>query len=92
MNPRTTAILATVVAILACGCPGLFGIFMGGMFALISFMPGADINMFGSSDPQSALTFGAATLCVSAGMVLIAVAVIFFSWRRSAKPPAVPGP
>jgi hypothetical protein len=58
MNKRTTAIVVTVISVLLCACPGLFALFMGGMFALVSFIPGADIDVFGSSDPQSALTFG----------------------------------
>ncbi len=84
MNQKTSSIIITAVSILACGCPGLFAMFMGGMFALISFMPGADIDVFGSSDPQSALTFGLGGLCLGLIFVLIAAAAIFFAWRRKA--------
>jgi uncharacterized membrane protein len=82
MDKKTVAIIATVVAILLCGCPGLFSLFLGGMFALISFIPGANIDVFGSSDPRSALNFGIGGLCVGIVFVLIAVAAIFFAWRR----------
>jgi hypothetical protein len=58
MDRRTVAILITVAAVLLCACPGLFGAFMGGMFALAGLVPGADIDVFGSSDPQSALMMG----------------------------------
>ena len=88
MHPRTTAILVTVVALLACACPGLFGLFMGGMFALVSFIPGADIDMLGSTDPQSALTFGLGLLCVSGLALLLGAAATILAWRRSAKPAA----
>ena len=39
---RTTAIAITVAIIVLCACPGLFSMLMGGMFAVISFMPGAE--------------------------------------------------
>ena len=82
MNNKTTAIVVTVAAILLCGCPGLVSLFMGGMFALTSAIPGANIDVFGSSDPRSALNMGIAGLCVGLVFVLIAAAAIFFSWRR----------
>ena len=88
MDKKTTAIIVTVVSVLLCACPGLFALFMGGMFALVSFIPGADIDVFGSSDPQSALTFGIGGLCTGAVFVLIAAAAIFLVWRR--KPGIVP--
>jgi len=70
-------------AILLCGCPGLFSLLLGGMFALISFVPGANIDIMGSSDPRSALNFGIGGLCVGIVFVLIAAAAIFFAWRRN---------
>jgi len=82
MNKKTVAIIVTVAAILLCGCPGLFSLFFGGMFALISFIPGANIDVMGSSDPRSALNFGIGGLCVGSVFVLIAAAAIFFAWRR----------
>ena len=86
MDKKTTAIVVTVAAILLCGCPGLFSLFMGGMFALVSFIPGANIDVFGSNDPSSALNVGIAGLCVGIVFVLIAAAAIFFSWRRRSGP------
>lgn len=82
MDKRTTSILVTVAAVLLCGCPGLFSLLFGGLFALISFIPGADIDMFGSRDPQSALTFGIGGLCLGLIFLLIAATAIFFAWRR----------
>ena len=83
MDKRMVAIIITVVAIALCACPGLFSLFMGGMFALVSFIPGADIDIFGSTDAQSALTFGIGGLCLGAVLVVIAAAVIFVAWRRT---------
>jgi uncharacterized membrane protein len=82
MDKKVVAIIITVVAILLCACPGLFSLFMGGLFALVSFIPGADIDVFGSTDPQSALNFGIGGLCTGLVLVLVAAVVIFIAWRR----------
>jgi uncharacterized membrane protein len=82
MDKKTTAILVTVLAIVLCACPGLFALFFGGMFALVSVIPGANIDMFGSSDPQSALNFGIGGLAVGLVLVLIAVVAIILAWRH----------
>jgi hypothetical protein len=82
MNQRTTAIVLTVAVIVLCACPGVFGLFMGGLFAVVSFVPGAEIDMMGSSDPQSALNFGLGGLCGGALLLAVAAAVIYFAWRR----------
>jgi len=74
MDKRTTSIILTVVAVLLCGCPGLASFCGGAMFAIVSFIPGAEIDVFGSSDPQSALIFGVASLCI--GIIFIAIPVI----------------
>ena len=54
MDKRTTGIIATIAAVLLCGLSGLFSVCIGFMIALVGFIPGAEIDMFGSSDPQSA--------------------------------------
>ena len=82
MDKRMTSIVVTVASVLLCGCPGLFSLLFGGMFAVVSLIPGADIDMFGSRDPQSALTFGIGGLCLGIVFLLIAAAAIFFTWRR----------
>ncbi len=90
MDKRTVAIIVTVAALLLCGCPGLLGVFMGGMFAIVSFVPGASIDVMGSSNPQSALGFGLGSLCVGLVAVLIAVVAIVLAWRRSRASGSVP--
>jgi uncharacterized membrane protein len=82
MDKRAVAIIVIVLAILLCACPGLFSLFMGGLFALISFIPGADIDIFGSTDPQSALNFGLGGLGTGFVLVLVAAVVIFIAWRH----------
>jgi hypothetical protein len=87
MDKRTTGIIVTVVAVLLCGCPGLISLCMGSMFALVGFIPGSDIDIGGSSDPQSAILTGVGMVC--AGIIFIAIPAVvgFFMLRR--KPEAV---
>lgn len=82
MDKRTIAILVTVAGLLLCGCPGALSLFAGLLFALISFIPGAEIDVFGSSEPQAALTFGIGAIVVGLIMVAVAAGAIFLVWRR----------
>jgi len=88
MDKRQTGIIATVVTALLCGCPGLFAFCWGSMAVVISFMPGAEIDVLGSSDPASATTMGIVFLCLSIIFIAIPIAVGFFMLRR--KPEAMP--
>jgi hypothetical protein len=87
MDKKTTGIIATVAAVLLCGCPGLFMCFFGSTSILASQIPGADIDVMGSSDPASAMTMGLIFLCLSFIFILIPIAVGFFMLRK--KPEAV---
>lgn len=71
MKDRNTSIIFTVIAVILCGCPGLVGLCLGATYTLVGFVPGADIDMFGSSEPRSAITFGLVTL--GASLIFIAV-------------------
>ena len=86
MDKKTTGIIVTLVAMLFCGCPGLVILFWGGLMAIISFIPGAEIDIMGSSDPQSALTTGIGGVCV--GIIFIAIAVIVSVLMLRKKPAA----
>ncbi len=79
---RTPAIIATVATGLLCGCPGLFACLWGVIAAAASFVPGAAIDIGGSSDPTAALLTGATTICIGIILVAIPVAVGFFTLRR----------
>jgi uncharacterized membrane protein len=82
MDRRTGAIIAVAVTALLCGCPGLVLLFAGFLSGVISFIPGAEINIFGSTDPRAALTTGIGMLCV--GVLLIAIPfVIGFAMLRN---------
>lgn len=82
MDKKTTGTIATVATALLCGCPGLFGLCIGAISTLASFVPGADIDIFGSNAPSSALTMGLVSLC--GGVILIAIPVVvgFLTLRK----------
>lgn len=82
MENRNTAIIVTIVAVLLCGCPGLIAACMGLMFAVIGNVPGADIDIFGSSDPQSAMITGIVMLCVGILFIIVPIVVGFITLRR----------
>ncbi len=82
MDKRTTGIVATVVAALLCGCPGIFSLCWGGIAAIVSFVPGADIDIGGSADPQAALFTGIGALCGGLLLIAIPIAVGFFTLRN----------
>ncbi len=74
MDRRTTGIIITVVAVLLCGCPGLLSLFAGGLFAIISRVPGANIDIYGSNDPTSALYTGLVGVCL--GLIGLAIPIV----------------
>lgn len=80
---RQTALVLTLASAVLCGCPGLFAAFAGLLFSVISFIPGAEIDVFGSSDPASALRFGLGGLCSGIVLLVIPLGVWFFTLRRA---------
>ncbi|MDD2694775.1 MAG: hypothetical protein PHS96_02975 [Anaerolineales bacterium] len=88
MDKKTTGIIATVVTALLCGCPGLAAVCWGALAAIASFVPGADIDIMGSRDPQSALTTGLGALCLGIVFIAIPVVVGFVTLRK--KPDETP--
>ena len=93
MNNKNTGMIALIAAVLLCGCPGLLAFCWGSLTAVISFIPGADINIGGSSDPQAALFSGLGSLCLGILFIAIPVAVGVFTLRKKpemseATPPA----
>ena len=78
---KNTGLIATIATAVLCGCPGLFSCFMGLMFSVISFVPDAEIDVFGSSDPTSALMFGVGEICVGLILIAIPIAVWYFMMR-----------
>jgi hypothetical protein len=82
MDKKTVGIIGLVVAILFCGLPGLCGLCMGPLYAIIGLIPGSEIDIFGSSEPSSAIGYGIGTFCVSVLFVAIPVLVWYFAIRK----------
>ena len=89
MDKKQVGIIATIATALCCGCPGLFSMCWGGLAAVISFMPGADIDIGGSSDPQAALFTGIGALC--GGIIFLAIPIVvgFVMLRKKPEEAAV---
>jgi hypothetical protein len=82
MNNRNTTLIATIVAVVLCGCPGLFGLCFALTSVFASFVPNAQIDVLGSSDPQSVTAMGLVSLCLSVIALAVPVGVWFFMRRR----------
>jgi hypothetical protein len=82
MENRTVGIIATIATVLLCGCPGLAAACFGALSALASFVPDAEIDMFGSSDPKAALGYGIGFLCVGLIFVVIPIVVGIVTLRK----------
>jgi len=88
MDKKQTGIIATVATALLCGCPGLFAMCFGLASAFASQIPGAEIDMLGSSDPQVALLSGIGALCLGIIFVIIPIVVGIVTLRK--KPEETP--
>ena len=80
MQNKTIGIVATLVTALACGCASLFSCIWG--FLIARGTP-FDVTSNGTTTPQTfPPTIGYVLLCLSVVMILIPVAVGFFTLRR----------
>lgn len=79
---KRTATIVTIVAAVLCGCPGLIGLCLGGTSVLASFIPNAQIDVFGSNDPRSATTMGFVFLCLSLIFIAIPIVIGFVTLRK----------
>jgi len=85
MQNRTIGIIATVVTAIVCGCASLFSCIFG--FTIAGGTP-LNVTANGVTTPQTlSPTIGYVLLCLSLFMILVPVAVGFFTLRR--KPEAV---
>ena len=80
MSNRNASMIATIVTAVLCGCPGFLGLCFGGISLLESFVPGAQIDVFGSSDPRSAAAMGLVTLCI--GVIFVTIPIVVWSVTR----------
>ena len=79
MNNKNTGIIATIAAVVLCGCPGLFLCLFGALTA-------AGQGTF--NDQSLSPTVGVALLCVALIFILVPVGVGFFTLRK--KPETTP--
>lgn len=80
MQNRTVGIVATIVTALACGCASIISCVWG--FLIASGTP-IDVTSNGVTTPQTfSPTIGYVLLCLSIFLVLIPIAVGFFTLRR----------
>jgi len=89
MDKKTTGIIATVATALLCGCPGLCMCLFGATSVFASMIPGAEIDVMGSSDPAAATTMGIVTLCLSVIFIAIPILVGFFTLRNKPEEPII---
>jgi len=82
MDKKTTGLIATIATALLCGCPGLFGLCLGGTSVFASLIPGAKIDIFGANDPAAATTVGVALLCLSVIFIAIPIVVGVVTLRK----------
>ncbi|MBC8496289.1 MAG: hypothetical protein H8D37_01385 [Chloroflexi bacterium] len=82
MDKKTQGMIATVAAVILCGCPGLVGVCSGAIFAFAGVVPGSEIDVFGSSEPAAAITTGIVTLCISIIFIAIPIVVGFLMLRE----------
>ncbi len=92
MDKRQVGLIATVGTALCCGLPGCLSLCMGGMFAVVGGIPGADIDIGGSSDPTAAIATGIGMLCVGVIAVGIPVVVGFVTLRNKPAEAVYGGP
>jgi hypothetical protein len=81
MNNKTTGIVATVAAVLLCGCPGLFLCIFGAVTATGKMPYNTELNGVSNSGTMPAGA-GIAMLCFSIILIIIPIAVGFFMLRK----------
>lgn len=86
MNNKNTGMIATIAAVVLCGCPGLFMCIFGAV-AAAGIMPfTTEVNGVSNSGTMPAGA-GIAMLCFSLILIIIPIAVGYFTMRK--KPEAV---
>jgi hypothetical protein len=85
MQNRTTAIILTVLAVLLCGCPGLFACIFGALIAVqVPFT--TTVNGYSSTQPLP-IMYGIGLLCLSVIFIVIPIVVGVLTLRKK-KPAA----
>ena len=78
---RNTSIIATVAAVVLCGCPGLFLCIFGAITATGNMPYSTEVNGVSNSGVLPS-TYGFVMLCLALILILIPAAVGFFTLRK----------
>jgi hypothetical protein len=81
MTNRNTGIIATIAAVVLCGCPGLFLCIFGAVTATGNMPYSTEVNGVSNSGTLPS-TYGIVMLCLALLLLLIPVAVGFFTLRK----------
>jgi UPF0716 family protein affecting phage T7 exclusion len=81
MEQKTVGIIATIVTVLLCGCPGLTILCFGGLGAVGAFLPDPSVD-----DPQSALLGGVLMVLVGTFLLVVPIVIGFFTLRARSTP------
>jgi hypothetical protein len=81
MDNKNTGIIATIAAVVLCGCPGLFLCIFGAVTATGNMPYSTELNGVSSTGVVPS-TYGGVMLCLSLLLLLIPVAVGFFTLRK----------
>lgn len=81
MNDKNTGIIATIAAVVLCGCPGLFLCVFGAITATGNMPYSTEVNGVSNSGVLPS-TYGFVMLCLSLMLLLIPAAVGFFTLRK----------
>ena len=90
MDSRTKGIIATVAAVLLCGCPGLFLCIFGALAAAGAPVTTEWNGVTNSAPMQPTTAF--ALLCVGLIFIVIPIVVGFITLRKKAAPADTSGP
>ncbi len=85
MDNKTKGIVATVAAVVLCGCPGLFMC----LFGVITAFGGGTFTLGDRAD-NIPTTYGYVFMCLSLLLILIPILVGFFTLRKKTAAEAVP--
>ena len=91
MDARTKGLVATIAAVVLCGCPGLFLCAFGAVSAAGIMPYTTELNGISNSGTVSP-TVGFALLCVALILIAIPVAVGFFTLRKKPAAPVMNEP
>ena len=86
MNNKNTGMIATIAAVVLCGCPGLFLCIFGAVTATGNMPYTTELNGVSNAGVLPA-SYGAGMLCFALILILIPVGVGFFTLRKK---PVIP--